>query len=203
MPDSRARRTRAGYRELYADSKPEPDVSTKVSAYIATSLDGFIARKDGGLDWLDEANATVPEGEDCGFHAFMGSVDTLVMGRKTYEKVLSFGQWPYGEIPVVVLSRNSISFPSHLPDSLAHSSLSPRALIEQLSGQGSRHVYVDGGATIQGFLSQGLLDEITVTVIPVVLGEGIPLFGASKKIFVFFTCGLPPMTSDLYRPLIQ
>lgn len=156
-------------------------MSTKVSVYIATSLDGFIARKGGGLDWLDEANATVPEGEDCGFHAFMDSVDTLVMGRKTYEQVLSFGQWPYDKTPVVVLSRNPISFPSHLPDTLVHLSLSPQVLIDQLSGQGMRHVYVDGGATIQGFLSQGLVDVITLTVIPVVLGEGIPLIGSLEK----------------------
>lgn len=149
----------------------------KASVYIATSLDGFIARKDGALDWLDEASTTVPEGEDCGFQAFMDSVDTLIMGRKTYEKVVSFGQWTYGQTPVVVLSRNSISFPSSLPDTLTHSSESPRDLLERLSNEGIKHVYVDGGTTIQGFLSGGLIDEITVTVIPVILGDGIPLFG--------------------------
>nr|WP_205749230.1 dihydrofolate reductase family protein [Desulfopila sp. IMCC35008] len=93
-------------------------MSIKVSVYIATSLDGFIARSNGDLDWLDEANAMVPEGEDCGFDKFMSSVDTLLMGRKTYEKVLSFGVWPYGDTPVVVLSRNQISFPDHLPATL-------------------------------------------------------------------------------------
>jgi dihydrofolate reductase len=80
----------------------------KISVYIATSLDGFIARRDGSIDWLNEANAVVPEGEDCGYMAFMDSVDALIMGRKTYEQVLSFGQWPYRDTPVVVLSRNSI-----------------------------------------------------------------------------------------------
>ena len=84
----------------------------KASVFIATSLDGFIARRDGNLDWLDEANAVVPEGEDCGFQAFTDSIDTLIMGRNTFEKVLPFGQWPYGSTPVIVLSRNKISFPS-------------------------------------------------------------------------------------------
>ena len=149
----------------------------KVSVYIATSLDGFIARNDGGLDWLNEANATVPDGEDCGFHAFMDSVDALIMGRKTYEQVLSFGEWPYGRTPVVVLSRNPISFPPNVPEPVTHSSEPPHDLLERLSGKGVEHVYVDGGMTIQGFLAEGLIDEITVTVIPVLLGDGIPLFG--------------------------
>jgi dihydrofolate reductase len=150
----------------------------KVSVYIATSLDGFIARKDDALDWLDEANATVPEGEDLGYHAFMESVDVLVMGRKTFDKVLSFGQWPYGETRVVVLSRSPISLPSSLPDTVTHSSQSPRVLLERLASDGVEHVYVDGGNTIQSFLSVGLVDEITLTVIPVILGDGIPLFGS-------------------------
>jgi dihydrofolate reductase len=87
----------------------------KVPIYIATSLDGFIARNDGGLDWLNEANAAVPDGEDCGFQASMDSVDALIMGRKTYEQVLSFGEWHYRKIPVVVLNRNLITFPSRVP----------------------------------------------------------------------------------------
>ena len=153
----------------------------KVSVYIATSLDGFIARKDGTLDWLDEANATVPDGEDCGFQAFIESVDMLVMGRKTFEQVLSFCQWPYGKMPIIVLSRKPMSFPSTIPDSVIHSSEQPGDLLKRLSGQGVQHVYVDGGKTIQGFLAAGLIDEITVTVIPVILGDGIPLFGSTDK----------------------
>lgn len=154
-------------------------MSVKVSVYIATSLDGFIAGDDGRLDWLDEANAVVPNGEDCGFSAFMDAVDTLIMGRKTYEKVLSFGAWPYGGKPVVVLSRNSISFSPGLPDCVTCSSESAGELLKRLSAEGVKHVYVDGGITIQRFLTEGLIDEITVTVIPVILGSGIPLFGAT------------------------
>lgn len=153
----------------------------KVSVYIASSLDGFIARKDGGLGWLDEASTTVPDGEDCGFKAFIDTVDTMVMGRKTFEKVLSFGQWPYGKMPVIVLSHNPTSFPSTIPDTVTHCSEQPHTLYEKLSGEGVKHVYVDGGNTIQGFLSAGLIDEITVTVIPVIIGDGIPLFGSSDK----------------------
>ncbi len=84
------------------------------------------------MDWLDETNAMVPDGENGGFAAFMSSVDTLLMGRKTYEKVLSFGEWSYGDTPVVVLSRNSISFPSNIPDTVTHSS-EPHILVAPIS----------------------------------------------------------------------
>ena len=151
------------------------------SVYVATSLDGFIARRDGSVDWLNEANAGVPEGEDCGFKAFLDSVDALVMGRRTYEQVLSFGEWPYGKTPVVVLSHRPVSLPSHLSDTVTHSSESPRALLERLSGQGVNHVYVDGGNTVQGFLAEGLIDNITITTVPLLLGEGIPLFASMGR----------------------
>lgn len=153
-------------------------MAISVSVFIATSLDGFIARSDGSLDWLDDANATVTEGEDCGYTEFMKSVDVLVMGRKTYEKVLSFGAWPYGGTHVVVLSSCPIEFPNHLPDSVAHSSETPSALLQRLESEKVAHVYVDGGVTIQRFLAEGLVDKITVTTIPILLGKGLPLFGA-------------------------
>ena len=153
----------------------------KVSVYIATSLDGFIARKEGNIDWLNEANSVVPDGEDCGFQAFMASVDTLIMGRKTFEKVLSFGQWPYEKTPVAVLSRHPLHSPPDVPGTVTHSSELPHALLERLSKEGVEHVYVDGGAAIQSFLYDNLVDEITITVIPVLLGEGISLFGSLEK----------------------
>jgi dihydrofolate reductase len=153
----------------------------KASVYIATSLDGFIARKNGALDWLDEANSGVPEGEDCGFQTFMDSVDILIMGRKTFEQVLSFGQWAYGKTPVIVLSSKPMSIPPDVLGIVTHSAEQPRALLQRLSSEGIEHVYIDGGATIQSFLSDNLIDEITITVIPVLLGEGISLFGSVEK----------------------
>ena len=135
----------------------------KTSVYVGTSLDGFIASLDGSIDWLNEANALVSEGEDFGYKAFMDSVDALIMGRKTYEQMLTFGQWPYANTPVVVLSHNAVTTPSELSGMVSHSSQSPRGLLEHLSDQGVKHVYVDGGSTIQGFLAESLIDEITIT----------------------------------------
>jgi len=149
----------------------------KVSVYVATSLDGFIARSNGDVDWLNDLQRKMPPGEDCGYRAFADSVDVLVMGRKTYEQVLTFGQWPYGKKPVVVLSSKAISFPAELPKTVSHSSEEPDALVERLTAEGAGHLYIDGGVTIQRFLAAGLVDEITIATIPVILGEGIPLFG--------------------------
>ena len=150
----------------------------KVSVYIATSLDGYIARPNGSINWLARAHATVPAGEDCGFRAFMESVDTLVMGRRTFEQVLSFGEWAYGKTPIIVLSRKSrtIQIPAHLSETVSASSETPRELVRRLSAAGVEHLYVDGGHTIQGFLEASLVDEMTITQIPVAIGEGIPLF---------------------------
>ncbi|GAA4468985.1 dihydrofolate reductase family protein [Novipirellula rosea] len=156
-------------------------MSAKASVFIATSLDGFIARPDGNLDWLDEANRTVPAGEDCGYAAFMSSVDVLVMGRKTFEKVRSFGDWPYGDTNVVVMSRTPVAFPADFPKCVTHSSETPADLHRRLSGDGAKHLYIDGGNTVRRFLNAGLIDEITLTVIPVLIGDGIPLFGPLEK----------------------
>ncbi|WP_299406523.1 dihydrofolate reductase family protein [Acaryochloris sp. IP29b_bin.148] len=156
-------------------------MSTKVSVFIATSLDGFIARKDGDIDWLNDANATVPEGEDCGYQSFIASVDVLIMGRKTYEQVLSFGPWPYGQIRVIVMSRSPIQFPVELPACVTHSAEMPRMLYDRLVNEGVQHLYIDGGVTIQRFFAAGLIDELTITVIPILLGEGTPLFGPLER----------------------
>ena len=151
---------------------------TKCSVFIATSLDGFISRKDGSIDWLNEANAVVPEGEDCGYAAFMSTVDALVMGRNTFEQVLSFdGKWPYGSTPVIVLSRQMKLLPDDMLDTVSLSADDPKKLVQRLSTKGLNHLYIDGGRTIQSFLSSSLIDEITITVIPILLGEGKPLFG--------------------------
>lgn len=160
----------------------------KASVFIATSLDGFIARENGDLDWLPQPQAEGQgNGEDYGFQEFMDSVDVLVMGRHTFEKVLSFekalsfGHWPYGDKRVVVLSSRPIAIPSNLPETVEAKSCSPAELVRQLSEQGAQHLYIDGGKTIQGFLNAGLIQQIIITRVPVLIGSGIPLFGSLDK----------------------
>jgi len=145
------------------------------SVFIATSLDGFIAREDGAIDWLEEWSGG--SGEDYGYRAFMESVDCLVMGRKTYEQVLTFSGWPYGEKPVVVLSHRSLAIPDHLADTVEAMSGSPETVAQTLSKRGADHVYIDGGETIRGFLNAGLIHRLIITTIPVLIGAGIRLFG--------------------------
>lgn len=149
----------------------------QVSVFIASSLDGFIARPDGAIDWLDEANRRVPAGEDCGYQSFFDSVDTLVMGRHTFELVLSFDDWPYGDKPVVVLSSRPVAVPAALQASVTWSDEAPAALVARLSEAGAQRLYVDGGVTIQRFFAAGMIDDLTLTLIPVLLGEGRRLFG--------------------------
>ncbi len=150
----------------------------KTSVFCATSLDGFIARPDGNIDWLNEASGVVPEGEDCGYAAFMSTIDALVMGRNTFEQVLTFGAWPYGDKPVIVLSSKPLELPDHLPDTVLHASGSPTELLAHFAMQGFKHLYIDGGATVQRFMAAGCIDKIIITLIPIMLGAGIPLFGA-------------------------
>lgn len=156
-------------------------MNPKVSVFIATSLDGYIARKNGEIDWLDTANKMVPDGEDCGYGSLMQAVDMLIIGRHSYEKVLSFGSWPYGDTPVTVMSRHPITFSEGLPKTVQHSSEKPRDICERMSREGINHIYIDGGNTIQRFLAAGLVDELTITIIPVILGDGIPLFGPTTS----------------------
>jgi dihydrofolate reductase len=148
----------------------------KASVYIATSLDGFIARANGDIDWLP-GGGSVDDGEDYGYKAFMETINVLVMGRHTYEKALTFAAWPYGSTPVVVLSSKQVHIPQHLAASVESLSCSPGELVRRLSERGARHLYVDGGKTIQGFLEAGLLQQLIITTIPILLGTGIPLFG--------------------------
>ncbi len=149
----------------------------KCSVFIATSLDGYISRTDGSIDWLNKASNLLPKGEDLGFQQFISSVDGMVMGRNTFEQVLSFGDWPYGTIPVVVLSRQLDSLPESMPPDVSLTDENPTALVQRLSNEGLNHLYIDGGLTVQSFIAASLIDEITITIIPILLGEGKPLFG--------------------------
>jgi dihydrofolate reductase len=147
----------------------------KTSVFVGTSVDGYLARPDGALDFLPPNG-----GEPHGYDEFMASVDALIIGRNTYEVVRGFEAWPYGEKPVFVLSRRALSPPP------------ARAVVERMSGtsaeivaaltrRGFRHAYVDGGLTIQSFLQAGLIQRLTITRVPVIIGAGVPLFGPTTR----------------------
>jgi dihydrofolate reductase len=145
----------------------------KASVFIAASLDGFIARENGDLDWLPGGDV-----EDHGYDAFMLTVDTIVMGRGTYEKVLTFGDWVFGETPVVVLTSNPQSLPTLPAPTVSVMGGSPQEVVAALQARGAKSLYIDGGVTIQRFLAAGLIQRLVITRVPVLLGSGLPLFGA-------------------------
>ena len=143
------------------------------SVFVGTSVDGFIARPHGELDFLPQGG-----GEPHGYNEFIATVDVIVIGRKTFETVLGFSGWPYGNTPVVVLSTRPLDF-STLPGArVEQMSGFPEEIVVQLSSRGFQHAYIDGGDTILRFLRAGLIQRLTITRVPVLIGEGIPLFGA-------------------------
>ena len=145
------------------------------AVFIATSMDGFIAGKDGDISWLD--TIPIPEGTDMGYHAFMDRTDAILMGRISFETVLGFGiDWPYAK-PVFVWSRRSLTIPDELQEKVFPIQGRTSEVLSQLHALGHRRLYIDGGMTIQSFLKEDLIDEMIITTIPVVLGEGISLFG--------------------------
>jgi dihydrofolate reductase len=145
----------------------------KTTVFIGTSLDGFIARKNGDIDWLvqyanDEAvNA---------YEKFISSIDAIVIGRGTFEKVLGFPEWPY-KINVFLLSNTIKQLPDKVKEKVSVLSMKPAALLNYLSEQGYSSVYADGGKVIQDFLKEDLIDELIISKAPVLIGSGIPLFG--------------------------
>ena len=141
------------------------------SVFVGVSVDGFIARANGDLDWLPAGG-----GEAHGYEEFIASVDVLVIGRKTYETVLGFDAWPYGAKPVCVLSGAALA-PAPAGAVVERLSGEPADIVSGLAARGFRHAYVDGGITIQRFLRAGLIQRLIVTRVPVLIGTGIPLFG--------------------------
>lgn len=142
--------------------------------YIATSIDGYIADKNGGIDWLHEVEN--PEGSDLGFMEFMSGVDAIIMGRTTYETVLGFDvDWPY-PVPVFVLSTTLRKVADGYEDKVFLVNGSIENVLQQVQDRGHKNIYIDGGRTIQSFLQKGLIDELCITTIPIVLGGGSPLF---------------------------
>lgn len=146
------------------------------AVFVGVSVDGFPARADGALDFLSAGG-----GEPHGYEEFMAGVDALVIGRKTFETVLAFPEWPYGAKRVIVLSTRKRRLPSLSEGSVETMDAAPAVVLERLGAQGVRQVYVDGGLTIQGFLRAGLIRRLVVTRVPILIGQGIPLFGALAR----------------------
>jgi dihydrofolate reductase len=147
----------------------------KLSVFVGTSLDGFIARRNGQYDFLPAGG-----GEPHGYDEFMASVDTILIGRNTFEVVLKLPSWPYGDKRVVILSHRPLELPE-ITGRVEQMSGEPAEVAQKLSASGAKHVYVDGGITVQEFLRAGQIHDLTITRVPVVIGEGIPLFGRVPK----------------------
>lgn len=150
--------------------------------YCATSMDGYIAAPDGGVDWLN--SIPNPEGSDYGFADFMAGVDALLMGRKTFEQVLTFGAWPYDK-PVFVLSSTLADVPAELKDKASVVRGDPPTALRRLNEEGFASVYVDGGRVVQACLAADAVDEMIITTVAVVLGRGIRLFGELDRDLAF------------------
>src|SRR3984957_6485635 len=145
----------------------------KASVFIGTSVDGFIARLNGDLDFLPEGG-----GEPHGYNEFIATVDAIVIGRKTFETVLTMKPWPYGGKRVVVLSSRPVDFSAVVGGVVEQMAGSPAEIVSKLAATGAHHLYIDGGITIQRFLSAGLIHRLVIPRVPVLIGEGIPLFGS-------------------------
>jgi dihydrofolate reductase len=143
-----------------------------VSVFVGTSLDGFIARRNGDFDFLPADG-----GEPHGYDEFMATVDALVIGRNTFETVLKFPTWPYGKKRVVILSHRPVNLSAVRGGVVEQMSGEPAEIVAKLASSGAHHLYVDGGITIQRFLRAGLVHRLTITRVPVLVGDGIPLFG--------------------------
>lgn len=143
----------------------------KLSVFVGTSLDGFIARRNGDYDFLPADG-----GEPHGYDEFIASIDTILIGRNTFEVVLKLAGWPYGDKRVVVLSHHPLDL-GGIRGRVEQMSGEPAHIVAQLAAGGAKHVYVDGGLTVQEFLRAGQIHHLTITRVPVLIGDGIPLFG--------------------------
>lgn len=148
----------------------------ETTVFVGASLDGFIARGDGSIDWLNDPDFAMGP-EDYGFRDFMDTVDVLVMGRHTFDLVRTFDEWPYGSTPVVVLSSGRVEIPELLSSLVESMNASPEEVIRRMEERGAKHLYIDGGNTIQRFMSAGLITRLIITRLPVLIGTGISLFG--------------------------
>jgi dihydrofolate reductase len=155
------------------ESVTEQESTMTASVFVGTSLDGFIARPNGDFDFLPADG-----GEAHGYEEFIATVDAIVMGRNTFETVLKLGPWPYGDKRVVILSSRAIDLSAVPGGVVEQMSGPPEEIVSQLAATGAHHLYIDGGITIQQFLRAGLIQRLIITRVPVLIGEGIPLFGS-------------------------
>ena len=146
----------------------------KNKVFIATSIDGYIADKNGNIEWLHAIPN--PDQMDMGYGEFISQIDALVMGRTTFETVCGFDiDWPYQK-PVFVLSNTLTSIPEEFKDKAELLKGTLKEILEKIHERGCYKLYIDGGKTIQSFLKEDMIDEMTITTIPILLGGGIPLF---------------------------
>jgi dihydrofolate reductase len=155
----------------------------RCSVFCGMSLDGFIARADGNLDFLDAPGNDGASNSDDSYDRFIADIDTLVWGRKTFEKIMSFDKWYHGEKRVIILSSQPIDLKPARDrgGNVGQMSGSPLEIVTKLGQSGSRHIYVDGGVTVQAFLKAGLVSRMIISQLPVLIGQGLPLFGPLEK----------------------
>jgi len=144
----------------------------RMSVFVGMSVDGFIARRNGTFDFLDEGG-----GEPHGYEEFIASVDALVIGRNTFDVVMGFDEWPYGDRRVVVLSSRKLDLSKVRGGRVEQMGGEPGEIAAKLKADGVKHAYVDGGITVQGFLRAGLIHRLILSRVPMLIGDGIPLFG--------------------------
>ncbi|EKE28553.1 MAG: hypothetical protein ACD_3C00046G0006 [uncultured bacterium (gcode 4)] len=154
-------------------------MNMKCSVYVATSLDWYIALSDWDISWLD--NMPNPENDDFGFSEFMSTIDAIIMWRKTFEKVLTFWFWPYDK-PVFILSSKIIDIPNELKWKVEQIAWNPKEILLKASAFGFGSLYIDWWKTIQSFIEENLINEITITRVPILLWDWIPLFSKNPKI---------------------
>ncbi|MTI33099.1 dihydrofolate reductase family protein [Xanthovirga aplysinae] len=169
----------------------------KNMVFIARSLDGYISDRNGGLDWLNVIPN--PEHEDAGYGKFIKQMDALIMGRRTFETVCGFdGDWPYPN-PVFVLSKTLMAIPEEFKDKAELVKGSLGEILDQIHQNGYHRLYIDGGATIQSFLREDLIDDLIITTIPVLLGGGAPLFSELPKELEFEHVGTEVFLNELVQ----
>ncbi len=176
-------------------------MNNRNTVFIARSLDGYIADKNGGLDWL--SSVPNPEHLDLGYEKIINAMDAIVMGRTTFDMVCSFDiEWPY-KIPVFVLSSSLKSLPEGFEDKAEILKGPLSAILELIHKKGYTRLYIDGGVTVQNFLKEDLIDELIITTIPILLGGGTSLFGELPKEMEFehveSVLYLDALVQDSYR----